>query len=193
VKDGINDYVVHGKQDAVKPEKSGTKATALYNLRITPGASVTVRLRLTDQEPKVARMSAPRLVLAQAPKTELFGQAFESIFSARRKEADEFYAMRAPKDISEDARNVQRQAFAGLLWSKQFYHFDLRTWLEGDPAGPRPRSHARRAAIRSGPIFTTRTLFPCRTSGSIPGTPLGILRSIAFLSLKSIRTSPRNN
>ena len=138
VKDGINDYVVHGKQDAVNPEKSGTKAAALYNLRIAPGASVTVRLRLTDQEPKVVRMSAPRLVLAQAPKTELFGQAFESIFSARRKEADEFYAMRAPKDISEDARNVQRQAFAGLLWSKQFYHFDVRTWLEGDPAGPRP-------------------------------------------------------
>jgi Glycosyl hydrolase family 63 C-terminal domain len=138
VKDGINDYVVHGNRDAVNPEKSGTKAAALYNLRIAPGASVTVRLRLTDQEPKVVRMSAPRLVLAQAPKTELFGQAFESVFSARRKEADEFYAMRAPRDISEDARNVQRQAFAGLLWSKQFYHFDVRTWLEGDPAGPRP-------------------------------------------------------
>src|SRR5438477_1628745 len=138
VKDGINDYVVHGNRDAVNPEKAGTKAAALYNLRIAPGASVTVRLRLTDQEPKVARMSAPRLVLAQAPKTELFGRAFESIFSARRKEADEFYAMRAPKDISEDARNVQRQAFGGLLWSKQFYHFDVRTWLEGDPAGPRP-------------------------------------------------------
>src|SRR5438876_477793 len=138
VKDGINDYVVHGNQDAVNQEKSGTKAAARYNLRIAPGASVTVRLRLTDQEPKVARMSAPRLVLAQAPKTELFGQAFEVIFSARRKEADEFYAMRAPKDISEDARNVQRQAFARLLWSKQFYHFDVRTWLEGDPAGPRP-------------------------------------------------------
>src|SRR6266705_481097 len=138
VKDGINDYVVHGNRDAVNPEKSGTKAAALYNLRVAPGASVTLRLRLTDQEPKVARRSAPRLVLAQAPKTELFGQAFETIFSARRKEADEFYAMRAPKDISEDARSVQRQAFAGLLWSKQFYHFDVRTWLEGDPAGPRP-------------------------------------------------------
>jgi Glycosyl hydrolase family 63 C-terminal domain len=138
VKDGINDYVVHRNRDAVNPEKSGTKAAALYNLRIAPGASVTVRLRLTDQEPKVARMSAPRLVLAQAPKTELFGQGYESIFSARRKEANEFYALRAPKDISEDARNVQRQAFAGLLWSKQFYHFDVRTWLEGDPAGPRP-------------------------------------------------------
>ena len=138
VKDGINDYVVHGNHGAVNPEKTGTKAAALYNLSIAPGASVTVRLRLTDQEPKVARMSAPRLVLAQAPKTEIFGGAFESIFSARRKEADEFYAMRSPKDISEDARNVQRQAFAGLLWSKQFYHFDVRTWLEGDPAGPRP-------------------------------------------------------
>ena len=138
VKDGINDYVVHGKQDAVNPEKSGTKAAALCNLRVAAGASVSLRLRLTDQEPKVARMSAPRLVLAQAPKTELFGQAFESIFTARRKEADEFYAMRAPKNISEDARNVQRQAFAGLLWSKQSYHFDIRTWLEGDPAGPRP-------------------------------------------------------
>jgi hypothetical protein len=138
VKDGINDYVVHGNHDAVNPEKSGTKAAALYNLRIAPGASVTVRLRLTDQEPKVARMSAPRLVLAQAPKTELFGQGYESIFLARRKEANEFYSLRAPKEISEDARNVQRQAFAGLLWSKQFYHFDVRTWLEGDPAGPRP-------------------------------------------------------
>jgi hypothetical protein len=138
VKDGINDYVVHGNHDAVNPEKSGTKAAALYKLRIAPGASVSVRLRLTDQEPKVARMSAPRLVLAQAPKTELFGQRYESIFSARRNEANEFYALRAPKDISEDARSVQRQAFAGLLWSKQFYHFDVRTWLEGDPAGPRP-------------------------------------------------------
>jgi mannosylglycerate hydrolase MGH1-like protein/glycosyl hydrolase family 63 len=138
VKDGINDYLVYGNHDAVNPKKSGTKAAALYNLRIAPSASVTVRLRLTDQKPRVARMSAPRLVLAQAPKTELFGQAFESIFLTRRKEADEFYAMRAPKDISEDARNVQRQAFAGLLWSKQFYHFDVRTWLEGDPVGPRP-------------------------------------------------------
>jgi len=138
VKDGINNYVVHSNRDAVNPEKYGTKASALYALRIAPGASVTLRLRLTDREPKVVRMSAPRLVLAQAPKTELLGPAFESIFSARREEADEFYASRAPKNISDDARNVQRQAFAGLLWSKQFYHFDVRTWLEGDPAGPRP-------------------------------------------------------
>jgi len=127
-------------------------------------------------------MSAPRLVLAQAAKTELFGQAFESIFSARRKEADEFYAMRAPKGISEDARSVQRQAFAGLLCPSSFI---ISTFAPGSRATPPDRdrlSHARRVAIRSGAIFTTQTLSPCRTSGSIPGTPLGILRSTAFLS-----------
>ena len=138
VKDGINDYVVHGDRGAVNPDKTGTKASALYRLRISPGETQTLRLRLTAQEPKVARMSASRLVIADAPKTELLGQGFESIFSARRSEADEFYAKRAPKGLSADARNIQRQAFAGLLWSKQFYHFDVRAWLEGDPAGPPP-------------------------------------------------------
>jgi hypothetical protein len=138
VKDGINDYVVHGNREAVNPDKTGTKASALYRLRLAPGATATLRLRLIDQEPKIARMSAPRLVIAAAPKTELLGQSFDSVFATRRKEADEFYAKRAPKGLSEDAKNVQRQAFAGLLWSKQFYHFDVRTWLDGDPAGPPP-------------------------------------------------------
>jgi len=137
-KDGINDYVVNGKRDAVNSAKVGTKTAVHYRLRIAPGASVTVRLRLTNKEPKVQRMSAPRLVLADSPKTELLGQSFESIFASRLREADEFYAQRVPKDLSEDARNVQRQAFAGLLWSKQFYHFDVRAWLDGDPAGPPP-------------------------------------------------------
>ena len=83
-------------------------------------------------------MSAPRLVIAGAPQTELFGQNFDSILALRRTEANEFYAKPAPKGLSEDAKNVQRQAFAGLLWSKQFYHLDVRTWLDGDPAGPPP-------------------------------------------------------
>src|SRR6516162_890047 len=138
VKDGINDYVVHGDSGAVNPKYTGTKAAALYRLRLSPGEKQTLRLRLTAQEPQVVRMSAPRLVIADGPKTELFGQSFESIFSTRRTEADEFYAKRAPKGVSEDARNIQRQAFAGLLWSKQFYYFDVRAWLEGDPAGPPP-------------------------------------------------------
>ena len=138
VKDGINECVVNGKREAVNPAKVGTKAAAHYRLRIASGASTTLRLRLTDKEPKVRRMSAPRLVLADSPKTELLGQSFESIFATRRMEADEFYAQRVPQGLSEDARNVQRQAFAGILWSKQFYHFDIRAWLEGDPAGPPP-------------------------------------------------------
>lgn len=138
VKDGINDYVVHGNRQAVNPEKVGTKASALYPLRLSPGESTSLRLRLTDKEPKVVRMSAPHLVIADAAKTELLGQSFESVFSARRGEADEFYSKRAPNGLSEDATNVQRQAFAGLLWSKQFYYFDVRTWLEGDPTGPPP-------------------------------------------------------
>ncbi len=138
VKDGINEYVVHGNREAVNPDKTGTKASALYRLRIAPGATATLRLRLTDLESKIAHMSAPRLVIAAAPTIELFGQGFDSALAPRRAEADEFYAKRAPKGLSEDAKNVQRQAFAGLLWSKQFYHFDVRTWLDGDPAGPPP-------------------------------------------------------
>ena len=138
VKDGINDYVVHGNRDAVNPEKTGTKASALYRLRVASGASATLRLRLTNQEPQIARLSAPRLVIAAAPETELLGHSFDSIFALRRIEADEFYAKPVPQNLSEDAKNVQRQAFAGLLWSKQFYHLDIRTWLDGDPAGPPP-------------------------------------------------------
>src|SRR6266446_4510894 len=137
-KDGINEYVVHGNRETVNPGKTGTKASALYRLRIAPGATATLRLRLTDQEPRIAHMSAPRLVTAAAPKTELLGHSFDSVLAIRRTEADEFYAKRAPKGLSEDAKNVQRQAFAGLLWSKQFYHLDIRTWLDGDPAGPPP-------------------------------------------------------
>jgi len=142
-KDGINDYVVHARQDAVNPAQTGTKAAALYRLRIEPGASVALQLRLTNQAPAIVRDSAPTVVVAgQKP----FGEAFEEIFAARQAEADEFYSARTGKCKSADACSIQRQAFAGLLWSKQFFHYDLRTWLEGDPAGPPPpaeRKHGR--------------------------------------------------
>src|SRR5258708_24284778 len=138
VKDGINDYVVHGKREAVNPDKTGTKASTLYRLRVAPGATATLRLRLTDQEPKIARRSAPRLIIAVTPQTELLGQNFDSILALRRTEANEFYAKPAPKGLSEDTKNVQRQAFAGLLWSKQFYHLDILPLLAADPPGPPP-------------------------------------------------------
>jgi hypothetical protein len=122
VKDGINDFVVQGNCDAVSPERKGTKAAAHYRLRLAPGSSAEIRLRLTDKE----------------RATKALGDEFEVVFAERLAEADEFYAKLAPKGISDDARNVQRQAFAGMLWSKQFYHYDVSTWLNGDPAGPPP-------------------------------------------------------
>ncbi len=130
VKDGINDFLVHGETSAINPDKKGTKASAHYHLRITAGGSATVRLRFTDQ----------------SPRKGMLGAGFEKVFATRAAEADEFYARLAPPSLSADARRVQRQAFAGMLWSKQFYHYDVRTWLEGDPAEPPPppeRKHGR--------------------------------------------------
>ncbi len=123
-KDGINDYVVQGNKAAVNPDRVGSKAAAHYVLTLGPGERQAVRLRLTDE-------SANETVTRDM---------FDAIFAARRAEADEFYAPLAPAGLSDDAKRVQRQAFAGLLWSKQFYHYDLARWLKGDPAGPTPPS-----------------------------------------------------
>ncbi len=122
VKDGINDSLVHGRTGAVNPEQVGTKAAAHYRLAVGPGAAVTVRLRLSD---------------ARSPGGP-FGGAFDALFARRAREADEFYATVIPATLSDDARRVMRQAFAGMLWGKQFYHYDVTRWLAGDPPGPPP-------------------------------------------------------
>jgi hypothetical protein len=122
VKDAFHDYVIHGARDVVNPSRRGSKAAGVYGLDLPPGAGATVRLRLTDQ----SGLAAP------------FGEKFEEIFAARIGEADEFYRDQAPSDVSDDARSVQRQAFAGLLWSKQFYYYDVSRWLRGDPGQPTP-------------------------------------------------------
>ena len=143
VKDGINNYIVHGAGEAVNPELTGTKCAAHYPLRIESGANATIRLRLTDQSPTIVRRSAPAVVF---DGIRPFGKEFEELFARRRQEADAFYAMRVHSRLGEDARRVQRQAFAGMLWSKQFYHYDLKQWLKGDPTGPAPpreRAHGR--------------------------------------------------
>ena len=137
VKDGINDFVVGGKTDAVNPEGHGSKAAARYIRKIGAGQSATVRLRLT-----VCGSS-------DTPLPEPFGTEFDETFAARIREADEFYAAVAAPGIPEDARLVQRQAFAGLLWGKQCYHYAVRRWLRGDPASPAPaasRQHGRNSA-----------------------------------------------
>ena len=122
-KDGIHEYIVHRNQQAVNPEQSGTKAAANYKLTITPGAAATIRLRLTGED--------------YGQTQEAFAD-FEDIFSARVHEADEFYQTVIPEHLSDDARLVMRQAFAGMLWSKQFYHYVVEQWLDGDPATPKP-------------------------------------------------------
>jgi hypothetical protein len=120
VKDSINDYVVAGKEDAVNPERVGTKAAALYRLKLDPGQSVVTRLRLSN---------------SPIPGSA-FGREFDVQFTDRMREADEFYETIIPRKLSDDARNVMRQALGGLLWSKQFYHYDVERWLQGDPTGP---------------------------------------------------------
>ncbi len=122
VKDGIGEYVVAGAAGAVNPEQTGTKAAARYRLSLAPGETRTVRLRL-----------APA-----GSEGEPFGTGFDDVFAERIRDAGEFYATVIPADLSPDARNVMRQAFAGMLWSKQFYHYVVRDWLKGDPAVPPP-------------------------------------------------------
>ncbi len=134
VKDAFHDAVVNGIASATNPAKVGSKAAAHYQLVIPPGGEVVLRLRLTDKAP----------VAFDEPDTD--GHTFDAIFEARRREADHFYHSLAPEGLSEDLRLVQRQAFAGLLFSKQFYNYDLGRWLKGDPAGPEPpkeRHHGR--------------------------------------------------
>jgi hypothetical protein len=126
VKDGINAFVVEGRGEAVNPLGVGTKAAAHYHLSVPAGRSTSIRLRLMK-----AREGA------EPHPSDPFS-SFNRIFSRRRKEANAFYVDLQPGSLSEDERLVQRQAFAGMLWSKQFYHYDVEKWLRGDPAQPPP-------------------------------------------------------
>jgi hypothetical protein len=127
VKDGINDCVVADRRNAVNPNNTGTKTAAHYQLRIGARTTATIRLRLRNVAPG-----------AEEP----FGTGFTQILEARRREADEFYRAITPAGAGEDAANVMRQALAGMLWSKQYFFFDLDKWLREhgiDPLRPPPR------------------------------------------------------
>jgi len=123
VKDSINDYIVHGKQESVNSAQVGTKMAAHYHLTLEAGETQTVRLRFSNRAPE-------NLIV--------FGEVFANIFKERMQEADDFYATIIPPNLAKDAIRVQRQAFAGMLWSKQFYYYDIKTWLAGDPGEPPP-------------------------------------------------------
>ena len=124
VKDGIDAYVVSGRQDAVNPARTGTKAAAHHVLELAPGASATIRLRLSCE--------------GQATP---FDAQFDAIFACRRDEADAFYEHRAPSGADAPLRDIQRQAFAGMLWSKQLYRYSVLEWLSGDEKMPPPPAH----------------------------------------------------
>jgi len=130
VKDGINDYIVDGRKEAVNPNQIGTKVSVHYSLKIGVGETKTVRLRLSQFK----------------SLAEPFSPCFEAILQDRKREADEFYERICPFPLTDDMRNVQRQAFAGMLWNKQFYNYVVEDWLKGDPAEPTPppeRKHGR--------------------------------------------------
>ncbi|MFO0948269.1 MAG: glucosidase [Planctomycetota bacterium] len=139
VKDSINDYFVHGQRDRVNPEHFGSKAAAHHAWTFAPGECKIVRLRLCDVAPESWTGSNGKTGVA-------FGDEFDEILRSRREEADEFYAEVIPATLDKDAANVMRQAIAGMLWSKQFYHYDVDRWLEergSDPFKPMRKSAPR--------------------------------------------------
>jgi hypothetical protein len=131
VKDGINNFLVHGQQDAVNPDQKGTKFAAHFSLKIKAGASQLVRLRLSEVAPT---------------KKSAFSD-FDEVLRARRKEADQFYEKVIPRSLNADEANVMRQALAGMLWSKQFYFYDVDKWLE--ERGSDPFKENRKQAPRN--------------------------------------------
>ncbi|HEY4046373.1 MAG TPA: glucosidase [Acidobacteriaceae bacterium] len=127
VKDGINNYVVHGNQNSVNPEKTGTKAAAHYELKVGAGKTATIRMRLSDAAP--AAMGNPF-------------KNFDAIMQTRQGEADEFYKSITPERVTKDAAVVMREALAGMLWTKQFFFFDVDKWLVEHGVDPmKPGGH----------------------------------------------------
>ena len=124
-KDGINDHVVANAM-TVNLDRTGTKCAAWHRLTVSPGETQVVRVRLRPQ-----------------PSSPAFDAAFDAVLAQRRSEADEFYAEVIPAGVDEDARLVARQAFAGMIWGKQFYRYDVKRWLDGDPTQPPPPPERR--------------------------------------------------
>lgn len=140
-KDAFHDYVVGGRTDAVNPKAQGTKAAVYYRPVIPAGGQVTIQLRLcADTE----------------ARSRSFGKAFDQVFAKRLQEADEFYATRIPRRLSEEERRVARQAYAGLLWTKQFYCYIVPDWLAGDPEQPPPPEPRKQGRNRDWPHLHNR-------------------------------------
>ena len=128
VKDAFHEYLIGGRREAVNPARTGTKAAAHYPLAIPAGQTIVLSLRLFAE--------------SEAPADPL-GPGFDAVFAARQAEADAFYRSLLPEGFSPEARRVMRQAYAGLLWTRQFYYYVVKDWLEGDPKQPPPPPERR--------------------------------------------------
>ncbi|MEO6036594.1 MAG: glucosidase [Verrucomicrobiota bacterium] len=146
-KDAFHEYVIAGNHAAINPSRIGTKAAVHRVLSIPAGGSSSLRVRLTATD--VKRRTATTEVESDSASTSRRLQPFadfDAVFAARRSEADEFYDDLQKDIFDDDARNVQRQAFAGMIWSKQFFYYDVPEWIKGDPTQPEPpreRIHGR--------------------------------------------------
>jgi hypothetical protein len=138
VKDGFHNYVIHGQQEVVNPDRQGTKAAAYYRVTVPAGGCQTIRLRLSEVAPKAA---------GNGKGGSAFGRPFDTILKKRRQDADDYYATIIPNSLTTDEANVMRQAIAGMMWTKQFYHYDVDKWLE--ERGSDPFKANRKAAPRN--------------------------------------------
>jgi len=143
VKDGFNEYIVHSNYGAVNPGNHGTKAAPYHLLEVGPGETSVVKLCLSNKESRL----------------DLFGEAFDEMFSQRKHEADAFYLRVTPYSLPDDMRNVQRQAFAGLLWNKQHYNYNVKKWLRGDPSEPEPPEARRKGRNHHWPYLDANDIF----------------------------------
>jgi len=143
VKDAFHDYVISRRREAVNPEHTGTKCAPHFDLMIHPGETRQLRLRIVPTD------AAPE---------GLFGKGFDTLFAERQREADEFYNAIAPLALSSESRNAIRQGYAGLLWSKQIYHYIIADWLAGDPTQPPPPQERRAGRNREWEHVYTRDI-----------------------------------
>jgi hypothetical protein len=143
VKDAFHEHLISGRDGVLSDRQQGTKAAAHFHLRIESGKSRQVLLRLRS---------------ADLPETEIFGESFRQEFQRRIEEADQFYAERLPAGLTEDQRLVARQAYAGLFWTKQFYHYAVAEWLQGDPAFPPSPPERRNGRNKDWPHLFNRDI-----------------------------------
>ncbi|HTB81262.1 MAG TPA: hypothetical protein VK717_10290 [Opitutaceae bacterium] len=149
VKDAFHEYVVGGRREAVNAKQVGTKVAAHRVMELAPGQEIVWRLRLRSEAER------PDSSIGSGP-AEAFGKNFDDVFAVRRREADEFYERLVAGDCDDHEHLVARQAYAGLLWSKQFYHYVVQDWLKGDPGQPKPPPERKKGRNSDWPHFFAR-------------------------------------